>query len=364
MGINGIRTEGKEMPQNFYDQMDRAGILIDAGFQCCDKWAPSGSGRGVTSQEFHVMYESSLTIGERLRDHPSVLNYSWSDNPPINEQEAASLAGFSQSGFQDPIISSAEYNVSGVLGPSGEKEGPYDWVPPDYWYDSAHSSNNGNDNDSTMTNVGGAWGFDSEQGSGDTVPTMDSLNRFMSPADQATLWQQPDAHQFHTNYESTDGSHSGYSFGTLDNLDTAIKARYGSWSSLPQYVQEAQVQNYEDIRAQFEAYIDHWSNGADAVHRHRLLAAEQGLADAALGPVQLRLRRGRLLLRRQEGQRGPARPLRLRHRPGHDRQPDRRPAAGAVGPVEGLRRGRHRARQTRPPASRCRWRRSRSATAC
>ena len=41
MGINGIRTEGKEMPQNFYDQMDRAGILIDAGFQCCDKWAPS-----------------------------------------------------------------------------------------------------------------------------------------------------------------------------------------------------------------------------------------------------------------------------------------------------------------------------------
>ena len=260
MGINGIRTEGKEMPQNFYDQMDRAGILIDAGFQCCDKWEPSGSGRGVSSQDYHVMYESSVTIGERLRDHPSVLNYSWSDNSPINEQETASLAGFSQSGFQDPIISSAEYNVAGVLGPSGEKEGPYDWVPPDYWYDNAHSSNNGNDNDSTLTNVGGAWGFDSEQGSGDTVPTMDSLNRFMSPADQATLWQQPDAHQFHTNYESTDGSHSGYSFGTLDNLDTAIKARYGSWSSLPQYVQEAQVQNYEDIRAQFEAYIDHWAN--------------------------------------------------------------------------------------------------------
>ena len=260
MGINGIRTEGKEMPQNFYDQMDRAGILIDAGFQCCDKWEPSGSGRGVSAQDYHVMYESSLTIGERLRDHPSVLNYSWSDNSPINEQETASLAGFSQSGFQDPIISSAEYNVAGVLGPSGEKEGPYDWVPPDYWYDNAHSSNNGNDNDSTLTNVGGAWGFDSEEGSGDTVPTMDSLSRFMSPADQATLWQQPDAHQFHTNYESTDGSHSGYSFGTLDNLDTAIKARYGSWSSLPQYVQEAQVQNYEDIRAQFEAYIDHWAN--------------------------------------------------------------------------------------------------------
>jgi hypothetical protein len=260
MGINGIRTEGKQMPQNFYDQMDRAGILIDAGFQCCDKWAPSSSGRGVTSQDYHVMYESSLTIGEQLRDHPSVLNFSWSDNNPINEQEVASLDGFSQSGFQDPIISSAEYNSSGILGPSGEKEGPYDWVPPSYWYDTTHSSNNNNDDDSTLTNVGGSWGFDSEQGSGDTVPTMDSIDRFMSPADQAALWQQPDAHQFHTNYESTDGSHSGYSFGTLDNLDTAIAARYGSWSSLSQYVQEAQVQNYEDVRAQFEAFIDHWTN--------------------------------------------------------------------------------------------------------
>ncbi|HSZ38530.1 MAG TPA: hypothetical protein VK817_01085 [Trebonia sp.] len=260
MGVNGIRTEGKEMPQNFYDQLDRAGILIDAGFQCCDAWQPSSSGRGVTSQDYHVMYESSLTIGEQLRDHPSVLNFSWSDNPPINEQEVASLAGFSQSGFQDPIISSAEYNSSGVLGPSGEKEGPYDWVPPDYWYDTTHSGNNSNDDDSTLTNVGGSWGFDSEQGSGDTVPTMDSIQRFMSPSDQAALWTDPDAHQFHTNYESTDGSHSGYDFGTLDNLDTAIQNRYGKWDSLSQYVEEAQVQNYEDVRAQFESYIDNWDN--------------------------------------------------------------------------------------------------------
>jgi exo-1,4-beta-D-glucosaminidase len=260
MGINGVRTEGKQMPQDFYDQLDRAGILIDAGFQCCDKWQPSSSGRGVTSQDYHVMYESSLTIGQQLRDHPSVLNFSWSDNPPINEQETASLAGFSQSGFQEPIISSAEYNPSGILGPSGEKEGPYDWVPPGYWYDTTHSSNNANDNDSTLTNVGGSWGFDSEQGSGDTVPTMNSIARFLSPQDQAALWQQPDAHQFHTNYESTDGAHSGYSFGTLDNLDTAVANRYGSWTSLPQYVQEAQVQNYEDVRAQFEAYLDHWNS--------------------------------------------------------------------------------------------------------
>jgi exo-1,4-beta-D-glucosaminidase len=261
MGLNGIRTEGKEMPEDFYNQMDRAGILVDAGFQCCDSWQPSSSGRGVTSQAYHVMYASSLAIGQQLRDHPSVLDFSWSDNPPIDEQETASLAGFSQSGFQEPIISSAEYNTSGIAGPSGEKEGPYDWVPPDYWYDTTHAPNNANDDDSTLTNVGGSWGFDSEQGSGDTVPTIDSIDRFLSPSDQAELWQQPDAHQFHTNYESTDGSHSGYSFGTLDNLDTAVQNRYGDWSSLARYDEEAQVQNYEDTRAQFEAYVDHWDNG-------------------------------------------------------------------------------------------------------
>ena len=260
LGINGVRTEGKQMPQNFYDQMDRAGILIDAGFQCCDRWQPSYSGRGVTAQAYHVMYLSSLTIGEQLRDHPSVLNFAWSDQQPINEQETASLAGFSQSGFTGPIISSAEYNSSAILGPSGEKEGPYDWEPPSYWYDTTHSSNNAVDDDSTLTNVGGAWGFDSEQSAGDTVPTMDSIQRFLSPSDQAALWQKPDAHQYHLNYESVHGAHSGYAFGTLDNLDTAIAHRYGTWHSLPQYVEEAQVQNYEDTRAQFEAYIDHWDN--------------------------------------------------------------------------------------------------------
>ena len=260
MGVDAVRTEGKEMPQDFYDQMDKAGILIDAGYQCCDKWAPSSSGRGVTAQDYRVMYQSAYTIGQQLRDHPSVLNFSWSDNSPIAEQEVVTDEGFAQSGFQDPIISSAEYNPAGIYGPSGEKEGPYDWVPPDYFYDTTHSSNNADDEDSTFTNVGGSWGLDSEQSPGGTVPTTDSINRFMSPSDQAALWQDPDAHQFHLNYESTDGTHSGYSFGTLDNLDTAIQNRYGQWNSLAQYVQEAQVQNYEDVRSQFEAYIDHWNN--------------------------------------------------------------------------------------------------------
>ena len=140
--------------------------MIDAGFQCCDRWQLPADGRGVTAQDYHTMYLSALTIGQRLRNHPSVIDYSWSDNAPIKKQERVSLAGFARAGFDDPIISSAEYNASPILGPSGEKEGPYDWVPPDYWYDTSHSSTAPPDVDPTLTNVGGSWGFDSEESAG------------------------------------------------------------------------------------------------------------------------------------------------------------------------------------------------------
>src|ERR1051326_4297706 len=38
LGVNAIRLEGHFMPDDFYQQMDAAGILINAGYQCCDYW--------------------------------------------------------------------------------------------------------------------------------------------------------------------------------------------------------------------------------------------------------------------------------------------------------------------------------------
>jgi exo-1,4-beta-D-glucosaminidase len=258
LGLNGIRTEGKQMPAEFYEQMDRAGILIDGGFQCCDAWAVGESRVPVTKHDYEVLELSARTIGQNLRNHPSVLNFSWSDNAPTPRQEAVSLKGFSEADFQDPLISSAEYNSSERLGPSGEKEGPYDWVPPSYWYDTTHY----NPEDPTRTNVGGAWAFDSEASAGDTVPTLDSIERFMSPYEQAQLWKAPAFNQYHANYEAElpGPQNEGYAFGTLFELDQAISNRYGAWSSLQQYVEEAQVANYETQRAEFEAYIDHSVN--------------------------------------------------------------------------------------------------------
>jgi exo-1,4-beta-D-glucosaminidase len=257
LGLNGIRTEGKEMPADFYEQMDRAGILVDAGFQCCDAWELPGDGKGVTAHDYRVLANSALAIGRRLRNHPSILNFSWSDNNPIPRQAAVSIAAFRRADFQEPLIASAEYKSAPGLGPSGEKEGPYDWVPPSYWYDTSHFD----PSDGSRTNVGGAWAFDSEAGAGATIPTQDSINRFLSPFEQRQLWKAPNYNQYHLNYEPDlpGPSNDGYSFGTLHDLDRAMKARYGPWSSLSQYVTEAQLANYETQRAEFEAYVDHSS---------------------------------------------------------------------------------------------------------
>jgi exo-1,4-beta-D-glucosaminidase len=249
MGVNTIRLEGHIMPAGFFEQVDRAGILVNAGYQCCDAWQLQDS--GLTSPaDFKIIRLSALTIGQNLRNHPSVFSFQWSDDPPIAKQESISLAAFRQAGFQEPLISSAEYTKSPKLGVSGEKEGPYDWVPPNYWYSSQYDRH-----DSSQTNAGGAWGYDSEQSAGDTIPTLDSLHRFMSASDLSHLWRDRTFNQYHANYEPRCGI--GYSFGTLCHFDTALRARYGAWSSLGQYVEMAQAQDYENTRAQFEAYIAH-----------------------------------------------------------------------------------------------------------
>ena len=38
LGLNTIRSEGKLEDARFYDLADRDGIMILAGWECCDKW--------------------------------------------------------------------------------------------------------------------------------------------------------------------------------------------------------------------------------------------------------------------------------------------------------------------------------------
>ncbi|MEC3976086.1 glycosyl hydrolase 2 galactose-binding domain-containing protein [Amycolatopsis sp. H20-H5] len=255
LGLNGIRLEGHDMPQDFYDQADRAGLLVIGGFLCCDAWQPEDASK-LTERDYRIMHDSAYTIGQMERNHPSVFNYGWSDNEPLPRQESETLKAFKEADFQVPVIASAEYKSTPTLGQSGEKEGPYNWVPPTYWYDTTHFDAG----DSSRTNVGGSWGFASEQSAGHTVPTLDSIKRFLSPAEQEKLWKDPEYNQYHANFEP---GHGGYKFGTLYNLDNSITHRYGKWNSLESYVKQAQLANYENTRSQFESFLHHSTDKAN-----------------------------------------------------------------------------------------------------
>ncbi|MEV4623916.1 glycoside hydrolase family 2 protein [Asanoa sp. NPDC049573] len=283
MGLNGLRLEGDDQPDDFYEQMDRAGLLIYGGFLCCNYWEEA---ERWTAKDQETNYRTALALGRQQRNHPSVVFFSWSDNVPSASQEAGVLRGFAETDFDVPVMASAEYKSTPTLGPSGMKEGPYNWFPPSYAYSLNCKSRTGNApcTSGDFVNRGGAWAFQTESSPGSTIPTQDSLDRFMTPADQKRMVTSPNLAQFNSGRGEEDSGTSYSSFQHLGVLATAICHRYGTWTAGPvtcptnppgttdlyndnpsvdDFVRKAQAINYETVRAQFEAYLDH-STRADS----------------------------------------------------------------------------------------------------
>lgn len=236
LGLNTIRSEGKLENQRFYDLADRNGIMVLAGWECCDKWesAAKTGGSTWTAADLKVAENSMASEARLLRNHPSVIGfYIGSDNappPPIAKLYTDALRA---EDWSLPIISAAVDQATAEAGPSGMKmAGPYDWIPPSYWY---------------ADKLGGAFGFDSEVSAGADIPRLEDVQRMLSPRDQEALWKYPDARQYHA---SADWSE----FAVLTPFDNALAQRYGAPTSLADYVTKAQLDNYDNVRAQFEAF--------------------------------------------------------------------------------------------------------------
>ena len=187
--------------------------------------------------------------------------YQGSDEEPDPAKEAIYLRAFRAAGFTQPMIASAEYKASRRLGPAGSKEGPYNYAPPAYWWDATPHMDSGG----TFTNAGGAFGFDTEASPGNTIPTADSLARFLTDRGQAAIWDPASTHGlgsgpflFHT---SPPSSYTG--IARLGQYNTALWRRYGPWSNLTTYEREAQAGGYEVTRALFEAYVGHSKDRAN-----------------------------------------------------------------------------------------------------
>lgn len=237
LGLNTLRLEGHLEPDEFFDLADRYGILTIAGWECCNKWEgevnPAESGEKWNAADHEIAQASMAAEAARLRDHPSVISFLiGSDAAPNAKIEAAYLKALRAADWKVPVIPSASGKPTPVTGRSGMRmTGPYDWVPPGYWYDKRE---------------GGATGFNSETSAGPSIPTLDTLRRMMTPAELETLWKQPSAPQYHRSPSAT--------FSTLKLYNAALAGRYGRPKDLGDYVRKAQLAQYENVRAQFEAY--------------------------------------------------------------------------------------------------------------
>ncbi|MHB8813412.1 MAG: glycoside hydrolase family 2 protein [Steroidobacteraceae bacterium] len=239
LGLNAIRSEGKLEDGRFYDLADRDGIMILAGWECCDKWesAAETGGEPWDAADEKVAAASMASEARLLRNHASVIGFLiGSDNAPPAAIARMYVDTLHAEDWPMPVISAASDQATAATGPSGMKmTGPYAWVPPSYWY---------------ADRLGGAFGFNSEASAGASIPPLDDLTRMLSPQELEALWKDPQARQYHA-------SAAWSPFATLAPFDNALARRYGVPRSLADYVAKSQLENYDNVRAQFEAFDAH-----------------------------------------------------------------------------------------------------------
>jgi exo-1,4-beta-D-glucosaminidase len=228
LNLNAIRLEGKMETEEFFNLADAQGVLVMAGWSCCDyweqwqKWKAEDLGIATASLRSQIM---------RIRSHPSMLSWlNGSDNPPPANVEKAYVEVLKDADWSNPYLSSASGSATTVTGPSGVKmTGPYDYVAPGFWL-------------TADGKYGGAHGFVTETSAGPSVPPIDSLRRMLP---ESELVQDSTSWNYHA---------GSLGFKDLSHVEEAMKAIYGAPSGIVDYERKAQAMAYDSERAIFEGY--------------------------------------------------------------------------------------------------------------
>jgi exo-1,4-beta-D-glucosaminidase len=238
VNLNTVRLEGFwGSSHDLFDIADRLGILVMVGWSCHWEWEEYLGGPvdelygGVTTaEEIDLIANSLRDQVVWLRNHPSV--FTWvlaSDMLPHPDAEREYNAVLAEVDDTRPPLVSCAWVESEISGPSGVKmSGPYDWVPPVYWWEDREH--------------GGAYGFNTETGPGPQPPPVESLRR-MIPAEN--LWPIDEVWHFHC---------ARNEFNTPDRYVEALSKRYGPADSVEEFLAKSQVASFEAIRPMFEAF--------------------------------------------------------------------------------------------------------------
>jgi exo-1,4-beta-D-glucosaminidase len=226
MNLNAVRFEGKLEDEHFLELCDRMGILVLAGWCCCDHWE---KWKDWDAEDETIAADSLRDQLRRLAAHPSVFDWLYgSDNPPPEKIEKIYLDVIKEVEWPNPVQSSATAKKTPAGNTGVKMEGPYEYVPPSYWL--------------LDTKAGGAHGFATEISPGPAPPPIESLRR-MLPADN--LWPISAAWDYHA---------GGGQFKNIKVFTEALDKRYGPSKSAEEFARKSQIQAYEGERAMFEAY--------------------------------------------------------------------------------------------------------------
>lgn len=228
MGLNTIRLEGKLERDELYELADELGILVMAGWCCCDHWESWDRWRPGDREIATASLRDQIL---RIRSHPSLLFWlNGSDGPPPAPVETAYIAVLKEVGWPNPYISSAAAAPAEATGASGVKmPGPYDYVPPSYWTADPRL-------------YGGPLGFNTETSPGAAIPLKPQLRKMLG---NDHLWPIDDVWRFHA------GSRS---FRDFKKFNAGMETIYGPPADLDDYLRKAQAMTYDGERAMFEAF--------------------------------------------------------------------------------------------------------------
>jgi exo-1,4-beta-D-glucosaminidase len=240
MGLNTVRLEGKLETKEFFDVADRQGILVMAGWCCCDfwerwpRWQP---------KDFEIAKQSLRDQIYRLRSHPSLVMWlNGSDNAPPPDVEQMYLDIEKDLLWPNPVVSSATGKKTSVTGDSGVKmTGPYEYIAPSYWEVDTPQGQPGR-RQCNPGGCGGAYGFNTETSMGPAVPPVESI-RAMVGKDH--LWPIDEVWNYHT---------GGGEFKNINVFSDALANRYGKSDNVDDFAIKSQMQTYEGVRAMYEAY--------------------------------------------------------------------------------------------------------------
>jgi exo-1,4-beta-D-glucosaminidase len=227
MNLNAVRFEGKLEDDHFLELCDQYGILVLAGWCCCDHWE---KWQDWSPADETIAAESLRDQLRRLERHPAMLDWMYgSDNPPPPKIEQIYLDIIKETEWPNPYHSSATAKATKLGGPTGVKmTGPYEYVAPEYWL--------------LDSKFGGAHGFNTETSPGPSPPPVESM-KLMLP--EAHRWPIDSWWDYHA---------GGGAFKDIHVFADALTARYGASSSLEEFARKSQMMAFEGHRAMFEAY--------------------------------------------------------------------------------------------------------------